>query len=141
MSYISELRKMVGHRPLMTTAAMCILYDPARGILLERRSDNGQWCSPGGGLEPGEDAEDGLRREVKEETNLDIANPRFFTVRANAPYAPQFHSHVAYFSRFSFSIPAFCSGEKAVFRTGPSAPAAKLSSRYCFRPITSIPGR
>ena len=83
MSYISELRKMVGHRPLMTTAAMCILYDPARGILLERRSDNGQWCSPGGGLEPGEDAEDGLRREVKEETNLDIANPRFFTVRAN----------------------------------------------------------
>lgn len=83
MSYISELRKLVGHQPLMTTASMCILYDPAKGILLEKRSDNGDWCVPGGGLELGEDQEDGLRREVKEETNLDIANPELFTVRAN----------------------------------------------------------
>ena len=83
MGYISELRRFVGHRPLMMTAAMGILYDKEKGLLLERRSDNGEWCVPGGGLELGEDQVAGLRREVKEETNLDIVSPEFFTVRAN----------------------------------------------------------
>ena len=83
MSYISELRKYVGHRPIMSAASMCIIYDKYRGILMEKRSDNGLWCVPGGGLELGEDQEAGLRREVKEETNLDIENPELFTVRAN----------------------------------------------------------
>ena len=83
MGYISELRRFVGHRPLMMTAAMGIVYDKEKGLLLERRSDNGEWCVPGGGLELGEDQVAGLRREVKEETNLDIVSPEFFTVRAN----------------------------------------------------------
>ncbi len=83
MSYISELRKLVGHRPLMATAAMCIIYDEEKGLLLEKRSDNGAWCVPGGAIELGESLEDALRREVKEETNLDIANPVFFDVKAS----------------------------------------------------------
>ncbi|MBR6019086.1 MAG: NUDIX domain-containing protein [Lachnospiraceae bacterium] len=83
MGYISELRRFVGHRPLMMTAAVGIIYDKEKGLLLERRSDNGEWCVPGGGLELGEDQVAGLRREVKEETNLDIVSPEFFTVRAN----------------------------------------------------------
>jgi len=29
------------------------------GLLLPRRSDNGQWCLPGGQLEPGESAAEG----------------------------------------------------------------------------------
>ena len=62
---------------------MCILYDEDKGILLEKRSDNGQWCVPGGALELGEDQIAGLKREVKEETNLDITDPELLTVRAN----------------------------------------------------------
>lgn len=83
MSYISNLRKHIGHEPVMCSASMCILYDKEKGLLLERRSDNGEWCVPGGGLELGEDQETGLYREVKEETNLDISNPVLFTIRAN----------------------------------------------------------
>ena len=83
MSYISDLRKDIGHKPLMSTASMCILYDANKGILLEKRSDNGQWCVPGGGLELGENQDEGLFREVKEETNLDIVDPVLYTVRAN----------------------------------------------------------
>jgi 8-oxo-dGTP pyrophosphatase MutT (NUDIX family) len=83
MSYISDLRKKIGHEPIMCSAAMCILYDKEKGLLLERRSDNGEWCVPGGGLELGENQEEGLYREVKEETNLDISDPVLFTVRAN----------------------------------------------------------
>ena len=83
MGYVSELRKYLGHSPIMLTAATCIIYDKEKGILFEKRSDNGMWCVPGGGLELGESLEEALRREVKEETSLDISNPKLFDVRAN----------------------------------------------------------
>lgn len=41
-------------------------------ILVIRRSDNGHWEPPGGVLELDETIEDGLRREVLEETGLEI---------------------------------------------------------------------
>ena len=54
MGYVSELRKKVGHAPLMAPAAMAIIYDEEqKAILLERRTDNGMWCIPGGALELG----------------------------------------------------------------------------------------
>lgn len=83
MGYIGNLRKFIGHQPIMATASMGIVYDEEKGLLLERRSDNGEWCVPGGALDLGENQLEGLRREVKEETNLDIFDPEFFTVRAN----------------------------------------------------------
>ncbi len=82
MGYIKEIRKYVGHRPIMVTGAMCIIYDKDKGILLEKRTDNGMWCVPGGALELGETLEEGLRREVKEETSLNIHNPKLFDVKA-----------------------------------------------------------
>lgn len=45
-------------------------------LLIKRRSNDvhkpGQWDIPGGRLEPGEDPFLGLKRETKEETNIDI---------------------------------------------------------------------
>ena len=41
-------------------------------VLLTRRSDNGQWCLPGGMIEPGESVTEGCAREVFEETGLKI---------------------------------------------------------------------
>ena len=82
MGYIQEIRKYVGHSPIMVTAAMCIIYDRKKGILLEKRTDNGMWCVPGGALELGETLEEALKREVKEETSLDIFNPKLFDVKA-----------------------------------------------------------
>ena len=82
MGYIQEIRKYVGHSPIMVTAAMCIIYDKEKGIPLEKRTDNGMWCVPGGALELGETLEEALRREVKEETSLDIFNPKLFDVKA-----------------------------------------------------------
>lgn len=83
MGYISEIRKYVGHMPIMVTAAMGIIYDKEKGILFEKRTDNGMWCVPGGAMELGETAEEALRREIREETSLEIKNPRFFKVREN----------------------------------------------------------
>lgn len=39
-------------------------------ILLQRRSDNGRWGLPGGGMDPGESAAEACVRELLEETGL-----------------------------------------------------------------------
>jgi 8-oxo-dGTP diphosphatase len=49
-----------------------VVVDGAGRALLIRRRDNGHWEPPGGILELNEDIEDGLRREVREETGLAV---------------------------------------------------------------------
>lgn len=83
MGYISELRKYVGHSPIMVTSVTCIIYDKKKGFLLEKRVDNGMWCLPGGAIELGESLDQALKREVKEETGLDIKNPKLINVVAS----------------------------------------------------------
>jgi 8-oxo-dGTP pyrophosphatase MutT (NUDIX family) len=63
------------------TAVRALLLTPGHEVLLMRiRPPNGAscfWIAPGGGLEAGERAEDGLRRELREELGLTdfIAGP------------------------------------------------------------------
>lgn len=83
MGYISEMRKYIGHSPIMATSVMCIIYDKEKGILFEKSADFGVWCVPGGALEIGESLEEGLKREVKEETSLEIYSPKLLDVRSN----------------------------------------------------------
>lgn len=51
----------------------CAVIRNADRILLTRRSDNGEWCLPGGGVEPGERPAETAIRETLEETGLTIA--------------------------------------------------------------------
>jgi 8-oxo-dGTP diphosphatase len=53
------------------SVAGVIVDDRGRALLIQRR-DNHRWEPPGGVLEPGETIHDGLRREVREETGLDV---------------------------------------------------------------------
>ena len=73
MSYLSELRALVGTRPLFSIGSSAIVQDEAGRVLLQRRGDDGLWGLPGGGLEPGETFEGAARRELNEETGLDAA--------------------------------------------------------------------
>ena len=52
-------------------------------ILLQRRSDNGNWNLPGGGVEIGETLEMALHREVLEESGLTVGVTRYIGVYSN----------------------------------------------------------
>lgn len=49
-----------------------IFDESGQRVLLTRRSDNGMWCLPSGGMDAGESAEEACRREVWEETGLQV---------------------------------------------------------------------
>jgi 8-oxo-dGTP pyrophosphatase MutT (NUDIX family) len=72
-SYIMNLRKYVGHIPLIMNGAGVIIENERGEILLGRRRDNDCWTHAGGSTELGESCEDTARRELFEEMGL-IAN-------------------------------------------------------------------
>ncbi len=62
--------------------AKVIIIDSGDRVLMLKRSNYvdkyaGEWDLPGGHIQVGEDFQDGMKREVKEETTLDIENPVF----------------------------------------------------------------
>ncbi|WP_026675255.1 NUDIX hydrolase [Alkalihalobacterium bogoriense] len=71
MNYVKELRKLVGHRPLILPGSVVLIFNDNSELLLQQRRD-GSWGLPGGIMELGESLEETARREVKEETGLDI---------------------------------------------------------------------
>ena len=57
------------------------LFDVNREkVLLTRRADNGQWCLPSGGVEPGESVTEACIRETWEETGLRVRVKRLTSV-------------------------------------------------------------
>ncbi len=78
--YIKELRKLVGHRPIIMNGASVIIFNNEQQVLMLQRSDNQCWCFPGGAMEPGETLYETAVREVYEETGLEIAELELFDI-------------------------------------------------------------
>jgi 8-oxo-dGTP pyrophosphatase MutT (NUDIX family) len=49
-----------------------IFDEPRKRVLLMQRDDNGLWCLPSGGMDPGESVSETIVREVEEETGLAV---------------------------------------------------------------------
>ena len=80
MNYIHQMRSAIGKQPLILAAAGVLIVDKDRNLLLQRRSDNGQWGIPGGSMELGETIEQAARREALEETGLIVNDLTLFDV-------------------------------------------------------------
>ena len=80
MGYVSEIRKKIGHDPLLIVGASVIVTDEKGRVLLQHRADNGLWGYHGGCVELAENTEDAARRELLEETGLTAGKMSLFGV-------------------------------------------------------------
>jgi 8-oxo-dGTP diphosphatase len=69
--------------PSHSVSVAGIVVNDAGQVLVIRRRDNGHWEPPGGVLELDESFEDGVRREVKEETGVPVHVERLTGVYKN----------------------------------------------------------
>lgn len=78
--YILDLRKLVGHRPLLQVGASVLLEDEQGRLLLQRRADCHLWGYHGGSVELDEVVEEAARRELWEETGLRAEKMELFGI-------------------------------------------------------------
>ena len=81
------------HKPTHRVGAFAIIFDDEGRVLVSRRVDSGWFNLPGGGVDPGESVPEGLIREVREETGLEVEVGRLVGVYSK----PQKHEVVLTF--------------------------------------------
>lgn len=69
--------------PRHSVSVAGIVFDGHNRVLAVRRRDNNQWQPPGGVLELGETFEEGVQREVLEETGMNVRVERLTGVYKN----------------------------------------------------------
>lgn len=79
MNYIQDMRKLIGHETLVTVGCGIIIEESEK-ILLQHRTDEDNWCIPGGLMEIGESFEQTTKRETLEETGLVINDIELFGI-------------------------------------------------------------
>ena len=96
------------HPPIVTVGAL-IYNDAGQVLMIRTQKWSNLWGIPGGKIKWGEASEDALRREVREETNLDIADIRFVLVQ-DCIHSQEFYRD-AHFVLLNYT--ALASGEQA----------------------------
>jgi 8-oxo-dGTP pyrophosphatase MutT (NUDIX family) len=90
MSYVQELRSIVGHRPLIIPGAAILIFDKRERLLLQLRQDNQQWGLIGGTMEIGESLEETAKREAFEETGLTLERLDWFDLFSGQEHIYQY---------------------------------------------------
>ena len=88
--YIKDLRKIIGHRPIIHGAGSIIIENERGEILLGKRTDNHLWGYSGGGMEMGETVEECARRELREEMGIEADELELFMINSGP------ESHIVY---------------------------------------------
>ncbi len=80
MDYIRNIREHIGHDLVMTVGCGVLVEDDEGRVLLQKRSDTGEWCIPGGGMEPVETFEETAIRELREEVGIEVSELTLFGI-------------------------------------------------------------
>ncbi|MFZ5353105.1 MAG: NUDIX hydrolase [Bacillota bacterium] len=87
MGYVEDIRKLVGHKPIILVGAVVIILDRHGNILMQQRTHPyGVWGLPGGLMELGESTEETAKREVMEETGLIVDKLELIDVFSGRDY-------------------------------------------------------
>lgn len=70
--YVKWLRQQVGSQLIYLVYATTVVFDSTGRVLAQRRYDFDWWSNPGGAMEIGEALRETARREVREETGLNV---------------------------------------------------------------------
>ena len=90
LGYLEYVTTKLSGGPYVTVDAIIEL---AEGIVIIKRSNPPfGWALPGGFVDYGESLEDAVKREAKEETNLDLTEIKQFHTYSNPQRDPRFHT-------------------------------------------------
>ena len=100
-SYVKKVRQVIPKDKIMLVSCCAVIANDEGKILLQKRSDNLLWGLPGGLKELDETLIECAKREVLEETNLDVEIVDFIGVYIN-PSMSWFGDDVAEVISFGF---------------------------------------
>ena len=80
MDYIKSIREHIGHDLVMAVGCGVLIEDEEGRVLLQKRSDTGEWCIPGGSMEPIETFKETAIREVREEVGIEVNDLKLFGI-------------------------------------------------------------
>ena len=86
MGYIMNLRKHIGHAPLIGIGATTLVFNEKMELLLNLRSDTNTWGIPGGSMELYETIEETAIRELKGEAGISANELELVTVLSGSDY-------------------------------------------------------
>ncbi|WP_164508239.1 NUDIX domain-containing protein [Lapidilactobacillus wuchangensis] len=104
MSYVTDLRALIGHQPLILNGSCVLLFNAQQQLLLQQRAEpQARWGLLGGLMELGESTRDVVLREVQEESDLILETDKLQFIntysgpdhRAVAPNGDIFYSVIS----------------------------------------------
>lgn len=86
MSYIMDLRKYIGHDPVIGIGATTLVFNNNNELLLNLRTDTNTWGIPGGSMELYETIEETAIRELKEEAGIEAQDLKLLGILSGKEY-------------------------------------------------------
>jgi len=90
LGYLEYVTTKLASGPFVTVDAIIEL--PEGIVIIQRSNPPFGWALPGGFVDYGESLEDAVKREAKEETNLDLTEIRQFYTYSSPQRDPRFHT-------------------------------------------------